>query len=136
MAWALKRLPYAIRAETAWPVGIVRDGTLAAVVIYHELRDVNIEMSIVADTPRWASRQTVAFLLGFPFWSWGVRRVTALIERKNKRSRKLVEGVGFKLEGAMRDAFPGDDAMVYGLTRRVWSRSRWYAEPPAEQKAA
>ena len=101
LEWA-KRLPVAIRTDTAYPVAVVRDGRIAAVVIYHEWRGANIEMSIVADTPRWATKQTVAFLLGFPFLTWDVRRITALVDRRNKRSRKLVEGLGFRLEGVMR----------------------------------
>lgn len=135
MQWALARLPYAIRAEMAYPVGVVRGGEVAAVVLYHELRGCNIEMSIVADTPRWATKQTVGFLLRYPFWSWDVRRVTALVARRNRRSRKLVRGLGFLEEGVMRDGMADDDLVIYGMTRRQWESSRWYA-PAAERKAA
>jgi RimJ/RimL family protein N-acetyltransferase len=135
MEWA-RRLPVAIRAETALPVAVVRSGRIAAVILYHEWRGQNIEMSIVAETPRWATKQTVAFLLGYPFISYGVRRITALVERGNLRSRKLVEGLGFEPEGVMRHGSVNDDLCIYGMTRRWWEQSRWYREPPAEQKAA
>lgn len=136
LAGALKRLPYAISAELAYPVAVVRDGQIAAVCVYHEWRGLNIEMSIAADTPRWASKQTVAFLLGFPFFEFGVRRITAMVARKNKPSRKLVEGLGFHLEGVMRDCLATDDLVIYGMTRRTWERGRWYREPAVEQRAA
>lgn len=135
MSWARERLP--IEYGAAAPVGICRDEALVAVCIYYDLRgDTDVRVSFVADTPRWATRQTIRYLICHAFWNLPVRRLTAIAEKRNARSRKLIEGVGFKREGTMRDAFPDDDAVIYGMTRHWWAGSRWFLENPAERKAA
>ena len=136
LAWARQRLP--IDFGLAYPVGICRDGQLVCVCVFHNFRGVNIEMSIAADSPRWATKQAISFLLAWPFVTHPeVRRITALVERRNKRSRKLCAGIGFRLEGTLLDAAPNDDMIVFGLTRRWFERSRWHvAAPAANLKAA
>ena len=49
--------------------------------------------------------------------------VTARVRKKDKRTRRFVEGIGFKLEGIMRRALKNDDICVYGFLRRDWENS-------------
>lgn len=129
--WALQRLPAVEDFGPAYPIAVLREGAPAAVVVYHQWRGPGIEMSIASDSPRWATRQTVSLLLAWAFQMYGVKRITAIVERRNKRSRKLAEGLGFKLEGTMLDAFETDDGIIYGMTRRYFERSKWnVALPP------
>lgn len=111
-----------------YPVAVIRDNEIAAVACYHQLRGLNCEMSLAADDPRWISKKVVQFLLWFPFYHFDVNRITAMTKKKNKRARKLIEGVGFKLEGRMRDVYEDDDAIVYGLTKFKWQRGPYYIE--------
>jgi RimJ/RimL family protein N-acetyltransferase len=109
-------------------IGVVLNNKLVAVCIYHHFRPgvPDIEMTILAETPRWCTREAVRFLLRYPFLQLGCVRVTALIGRKNKRSRRLVEGLGWKLEGTARKAWDGrQDCMVYGLLR---DECRWLSD--------
>lgn len=129
LSWATVRLPVRDFGP-AYAIGVMRREQIAAVVVYHMWREGSIEVSIAADDPRWATRQTVTFLLGYPFWTYGVRRLTALVKKRNRRSRKLCEGLGFKLEGRVEDAYEDDDAIMYGLTRRSWLASRWHVDVP------
>ena len=138
LQWALDRLPAGDGfAMQSYPIGICRDGKLAAVAVYTAWRGCNIEMAIAADTPRWATRQVVALLMAYAFLELGVRRITATPARRNKRSRRFVEGIGGRLEGVMRDGLPDDDVLIYGLTREQWARSKWAAGMvPEARKAA
>jgi hypothetical protein len=87
LKWAGDRLRIQSFGTDAYPIAVLRDGKIAAVVVYHHRRTCSLEMSIAADSPRWATRQTVSYLLSYPFLAHpNIRRVTALIERENKRS--------------------------------------------------
>lgn len=125
LGWARARILAVDDFGPAAAVGIVRRQRLAAAAVWHNQRGSNIELSFAADDPRWATRQTVAFVLGYPFWFLGVRRVTAICEQKNKRVRKLLEGVGFKREGTLTDLFPQDNGVIFAMTRRWWQKSPW-----------
>lgn len=131
LEWAAMHGPtYDFGQQMASAIGVVIGNRLVAVCVYHTFRKMvpDIEMTIIADTPRWATRGAIQFLLAYPFNQLGCRRVTALIGRKNKRSRRLVEGLGWKLEGTCRRAWDGkQDCMVYGMLRE---ECRWL---PAEK---
>lgn len=129
LEWAALHGPtYDFRRQMASAQGIIVDNKLVAVCVYHTFRHQvpDIEMTMVADSPRWATPGAVRFLLSYPFLQLKVRRVTCLIGRKNKRSRRLVEGLGWKLEGTCRRAWDGkQDCMVYGLLRE---ECRWISD--------
>lgn len=112
--WAGQRLGMEFKDFTA--IGIAEEGKLIAGVVYHGYRDENIEMNIVAETPRWISKGRLHALFFYPFGQLQCQRVTAITARKNKRTRKMLLGLGFALEGVMRCALPQRrDAMIYGL---------------------
>lgn len=95
---------------------VMRNDRLAAVAVYHNYAPPDIQMSFYALTPRWAHPSTIRDLLGYPFLDLRVKRVTALVKRGNKRSRKMVEGLGWKLEGVVRKAArDGGDLILYGM---------------------
>lgn len=99
-------------------LGVIRNGALVAGVIYHNFRKTDLEVVIAASSPNWCFPATMRTLFAYPFGQLRVQRMTALVGRKNKPSRKLVLGLGFKEEGCCRKAFfNGEDAMIYGLLR-------------------
>lgn len=139
LTWAAERLPIDFGPpDLTYTIGVYRARQLACVCVYHDFRKTDIRMSIAAETPRWATREVVQFLLFWPFWAHPtLRRLTAVIRRRNARSRKLVEGLGFRCEGTHLDLFDDDDGVSYAMTRRWWSRSRWFLpDPEPQQKAA
>ena len=85
-----------------------------AVAVYHEYRHPSVEMSFAASGPRWATRDTIRYLLSYPFDQLKVKRITAICRRRNRKIRRLIEGIGFKLEGTLHRAYETDDACVYG----------------------
>lgn len=99
-------------------LGVVRRGVLVGGVVYHGFRGFDVQMSAAFDTPGWALPGTMRAIFAYPFLDLGCRRVTAFVGRKNKRSRKLVEGLGFALEGVARRGMDGyEDAFLFGMLK-------------------
>ena len=48
-------------------IGVQRDGEIIAACVYHDLRDGQIEASIAASSPRWATRSVLYGLFAYPF---------------------------------------------------------------------
>lgn len=99
-------------------IGIVRDEKLIAGVVYSNFRNGNIEATIAADHPRWATRDNLRALFRFPFWQLGCRRITCIIEAGNERSLKLCQGLGFQIEGRCREVFGERDGIILGLLKK------------------
>lgn len=109
-------------------IGVIRHGKLIGGVVYNTYRpqigDVMVHFAF--DSPMWATREVLASVCHYPFVQLGCQRVSAIVRRKNKRSRLFVEkAIGFRLEGTVRKGFGDDDAMIYGVLRR---ECRWLEE--------
>lgn len=102
-----------------WPftaIGVVRDEQLVAGVIYSNFHGHDIQMTIASIDPNWCNRAVLRCLFNYPFVQLECQRVTALIAKRNKRARALVERLGFRMEGVHRRAMDGrQDSVSYGL---------------------
>ena len=96
--------------------GWLYNGRLVAGAVYKRLRtgcDVTVA---IAGEPLAARKGVFKLGLDYAFVTLGVPRVSAEVAADNARCRKLVEGLGFKIEGIKRKAGPdGQDVIVYGL---------------------
>lgn len=92
------------------------NGRLIAGAVYNRLRkgcDVTVA---IAGEPLAARKGILKAGLDYAFVTCGVPRITAEVAEDNRRCRKLIEGLGFKIEGRKRKAGPtGQDVLVYGL---------------------
>ncbi len=108
-------------------IGVVLDGELIAGIVYNEARDFDLKMHIAATSPRWASRQTIDKILGYPFRQLGCVRVTAVVPRGNHQARILLHKLGFRMEGTHKLGWDGrQTAISYGLTRKM--AAKWIGE--------
>lgn len=128
--WAAQRIPGCTEFTNPAAVGICRDDQLTAVAVFSVLEmwdgGGHAEISFAADSPRWATKQAVNFILGVGFHTLGCSRLTARIEKRLRRSRKLVEGLGFVREGALRQATPeGRTVILYGLLRKEFEEGKY-----------
>ena len=123
LEWLSERLPGQV-SLAATPVGIARNNELIAVVAF-KAQGGQGEISMAADNPRWATKETFRFILFTAFETLNLRRLTALTARSNKRVHKLLEGIGFAKEGYHRAFFPKEDCISYGMTRKYYKRSKW-----------
>lgn len=106
-------------------LGVVRDGRLVGGVAFDDFKGTDVRLSIAGYGP-WLTRALLRAAFGYVFGQLGCRRCTVVVKRTNRRSRALAERIGFREEGALRDAFEdGATAILLGLTRR---ECRWIGE--------
>ncbi len=115
--WAEKTYPdCAPLARPLTAIGIqTSDGEALGVAIYSNFRQDDIHITLVTRDPRWATPGNIRAILHYPFIQLGVKRMTALTAKTNKKARKLLEGVGFHLEGVHPYALCGKTACSYGM---------------------
>ena len=57
------------------------------------------------------------FVARYVFEKLDCHRCTAITARHNAPARKALRQLGFKIEGFLREHFPNDDGVIYGLLR-------------------
>lgn len=113
--WASERLG-GTPIDDCQCLAVLRDGELKAVVKFFNYRWPNIEIGFVSEDWRWAvNRRGIFEVFMYPFKQLKCQRVTAIIDAKNKRARKMVRRLGFVEEGKLRRAGKTGDMFIYGL---------------------
>ena len=111
------------RFDMSQSIGVTLDGELVAGVIYHDYRPQvgDIQLSVAASSPRWATRSIIRELLAYPFEQLSCRRITATVRGDNRRALRFDAGIGFVVEGRMR-AYntEGVDQVILGMMREEW----------------
>jgi RimJ/RimL family protein N-acetyltransferase len=129
-AWAAARIPHVGAAGfgPCWAAGVVRGNVLAAVVIYHDWQPEagTVQVSVAADTPRWASREVLAALLGLAFnggLGSPIRKVWSAIASPNERALRFNAGIGFTREAVLRHHFaPRVHAIIASMMHSEFRR--------------
>lgn len=102
-------------------VGREVNGEIVGAVIYTNASPTNVVTSIVLEAP--LTRRFLRVIFWYPFEQLKVRRLTAMVEEWNTKSRLFCEHVGFRVEGRLRKAAAnGGDVIVMGLLRE---ECRW-----------
>lgn len=107
-------------------IGVIKNKSLAAVLVYNNYRPPNIEMTLATSTPYWASREVLGAIFRYPFVQLGCKRVTAVMADGNIKGREFVVRLGFVLEGVHPHWLPTGTAMTYGMLRA--HAARWIGE--------
>lgn len=97
-------------------IGHEKNGQLIAGVVFNFQTECDIVMHVAASGP-WLTREYVQAVFAYAFVQLGSRRVSACPKAGNHATRKLIEAMGFRLEGTLRHYYPDDDAVIYGLLR-------------------
>tara|TARA_R110000787_G_scaffold126662_1_gene237967 strand:+ start:308 stop:802 length:495 start_codon:yes stop_codon:yes gene_type:complete len=118
--WVFERLPYSSIDDIDYfsfvGIGLEDSGSYIAGCLYSNHSGHNIDMHFATDSPKCATKRNFRAWFGYPFLQLGCKRVTAIIVKSNKKSRKFVERAGFRLEGVARKGFDGiRDACIYGM---------------------
>jgi RimJ/RimL family protein N-acetyltransferase len=130
-AWVAGRIPQMTGAADFGPstaIGVVsEDGRALGGVVFHNYqpRFRNIEVSFASETPRWLTRNLIRQILAYPFDQLACQRITAITPKRAKAARAFLDHFGFKREGVVRRGFGNDDAVISGMLKREWMRSRW-----------
>ena len=121
--WVVENLRGATEFKDCVAIGLEKNGIMLAGCVYYNYRKHDIEMTIASISPRWATKKTIAIFLSYPFVQLKVARVTAIAAKANKRARKMLERLGFQLEGVARRGMDGEkDACIYGM---LASECKW-----------
>lgn len=119
--WCAERIPQHLGWGGPYiAIGYERAGILQGGVVFTDYCHPNIRICTVLEAP--LTRRFLRAIYLYPFNQLKVSRITALIDARNIKSRKLVEHDGFIEEGCMRKAALNDDVMIYGLLRE---HCRW-----------
>ena len=115
-------------------IGVIRNRILLGGVVFHEYQPHyrSIMVSYAFDRPSWLTREVLTSLCVYAFIQEDVQRICTLAPKKNKRSRRLVEFIGFKLEGCARKGYGNDDAMIYGMLKH---ECRWIQDEQTPARA-
>ncbi len=132
--WCAERLGFGSSFQSgSVAIGVARDNELLAVAAFDNYRTspqgipLSVECSIAAESPRWATKKTIAGILSYPFCHLRVQRVTAMVQEKNARSIKFLNGLGFVREGFVRAAVDdGSGIYITGMLRD--EAKRWLGE--------
>lgn len=99
-------------------MGVAIEGKLVGGVVYNNFRKHDIQLSAASINPKWLSKNILTEIFTYPYIHLGCVRTTAVTGRKNSRTRKLLEGLGYRLEGVCRKGLDGkQDAIVYGMLK-------------------
>ena len=117
-AWLENQLEDYRSGDKSVCIAVERNKKLAAVTAWDNWTGMDVEVCIAAIDPRWATRQTIRTLMAYPFLQLKCQRITARIYKSNKRSRRFVEGIGFKHEGTHRHAGKNLETILsFGFTK-------------------
>jgi len=104
-------------------IGVDRGGYLEGGVVIELKTDFDAYVTVYAPIGKIWSRKIVEQVFGFIFKGLGVVRITAEAAKGNKRSRRLIAGLGFRQEGCKRKGYDGkQDKIIYGMTKE---ECRW-----------
>lgn len=128
--WVRKRIPHMSGGDFGplVAIGVVDDDDRpVAGAVFHGYNTLpgggDIQMSMAAESARWAVKGIIRGLLHYPFVQAGCHRVTTITPFRNARALKINAGLGFEQEGRVRRGFGDDDAIIMGLMRE--DAQRW-----------
>lgn len=124
-------LPYERRGEPqAWCMLDKQREKVIGHVCFHALEDDTAQLAYVLHPEYWGHgyiREALLPLLEVGFTQFGLRRITAMVAYENKRSAKVLETLGFRLEGICKEAMKLSDGiyhdmMLYAILKKEWRK--------------
>jgi len=110
--------------KQAHTIGFVVGNKLVGGLIYHNIRPCrDLWWTIYTTDKRWCNRRVLQKLFALAFNFWQVERISLLVSANNRQCIKLVEGLGFRQEGMLRNyRDDGSDCHFYGILK---SENKW-----------
>ena len=128
-SWARKKLDLEVAPEFFRAMAAVDENDeFVCVVVMTNFSARNVDLNIAMDAKKMLPHGTIKMfnsVFGFLFDQLKMPRVTGLLHGKNKKSIKISEHFGFKLEGIMRQVFEDDDLHIYGFLAEDYRSHPW-----------
>ena len=133
---------FAARAMLHW-VSLEGGDIVGSCALFRfDARERRAELGYALRRDRWGrglATEVVGTVLDWGVRTLGLRRIEADVDPRNARSRRLLQGLGFRSEGVMRGRFGlGDtarEAEVFSLDAAAWIRSGRAPQPRASSAA-
>ena len=117
--WVCKKLNISESEAEGMAVGFVVKNELIGGLVFHNLRkDCELWWTIYTTDKRWCTRSILKQIFGIAFEFYNVRRISLLVNTDNYPCINLVERLGFKKEGCLRQyREDGADCYIYGMLK-------------------
>ena len=113
--WVAEQIKGSYWPEKAVALGLLRGGEIVAGCIYEQFNGRSLVVHLAI-----AGRITPAFLAAmfdYGFNVCGIEKAVAPVSSGNAASVRLVESMGYVLEGTIRDAAPDGDILIYTMRK-------------------
>ncbi|CAB4139856.1 hypothetical protein UFOVP353_59 [uncultured Caudovirales phage] len=122
--WTEERIPHVTDFGPCAALGVVSGDKVLAGVVFHDYQPdfKTIQLSMAADSPRWATRNIIKELLSYPFFQLGVEKVWTSTPHTNERAIKFNKGIGFKQEAVLAKHFGDRHAVVCRIFKKDYER--------------
>tara|TARA_B100000073_G_scaffold346911_1_gene359571 strand:- start:1873 stop:2283 length:411 start_codon:yes stop_codon:yes gene_type:complete len=120
--WASEHLENHPRLLWTQAFGFEFEGKLVGAVVFTDYSKNDIHVSVASTNPIWWQRRFLRAMYEYVWNQCGCLRISAMASEVNRKSRKLLERLGFKEEGRLRNFHGEHDAVVYGQLR---SECKW-----------
>lgn len=131
--WARKKLGLEHPPEFFRAISSVDDeNNFVCVIILTNFTSRNVDINIAMDGTKMLPNGMLELyntVFKFLFDRLDIARVTGLVPKSNTKAQRVDEKFGFKLEGVMRNALPGDeDLLIYGFLPLEYYQHKWYRD--------
>lgn len=121
--WVASRIPHMLGDPFVKfvAVGIAIGNRPIAGVVFSEYHAVykTMQLSMAADTPRWAQRGIIRGILNYPFEQQDINKLWTATPIENKRAIKFNQGVGFTREAILGHHLgEGNHAVICRMLRK------------------
>lgn len=91
-------------------------------VLYEDYNGSNIFMHVAGEGSRWLTREFLWMAFDYPFTQLNCHRVSGVVPESNLSARRFDEALGFEAEATLKEAYRGEDLIVYRMFRH---QCRW-----------
>lgn len=124
--WLKPRADVDLELSSSSYMGFEENGKILGVVFFSDYDNHNIFIHLAIDNPKICQKKNIRLMFDYVFNQAKCKRVTATCDDSRDRIKKLVEGVGFKKEGLIRNMINRNDkdidVVVYGMLN---NECRW-----------
>lgn len=112
--WVAQRINGQYNKHSSNALGLLIDGDIKAGVIYENFNKSSVTCHIACN---FLGSEFLAAIFDYPFNSMGVRKIICPVYSDNQKSIKLVEKMGFSIEGVLTDCAPNGDILLYTMKK-------------------
>lgn len=122
--WVASKIPGYEVTQASRALGVIRDGTIVAGVIYERHNGIHCEAAIAAKPGSvWASRDVLFRIFHYPFGTLGCHAITIAVPSSNQASLNLATKLGFEPEAIIR--FAAHDGSSLVVMKMYRDTCRW-----------